>query len=60
MAQGLMGIIENIFSKKNKDTAKLQPLVDAIKERRTQYEALSDDELRAKRDEYKSRYAAGE
>ncbi|MCB1182955.1 preprotein translocase subunit SecA [bacterium] len=60
MAGGLMGIIEKVFGKKNRDVARLQPLVDAIKARRGDYENLSDDELRAKRAEFVRRHADGE
>ncbi len=60
MANGLMGFIENIFSKKNRDVADLQPLVDAIKDGRGQYAALSDEALGAKREEFARRYTAGE
>ncbi|MDX2474326.1 MAG: preprotein translocase subunit SecA [Candidatus Krumholzibacteria bacterium] len=60
MAKGLMGFIENVFGKKNKDVAQLQPLVDVIKAGREQYAALSDDELRAKRGEFAQRHADGE
>jgi len=60
MAKGLMGMIESIFGKKNKDTARLQPQVDAIKAGRDQYAALSDDELRGKRAEFRARFEGGE
>jgi preprotein translocase subunit SecA len=60
MAKGLMGFIESIFGKRNRDVAELQPLVDAIKAGREQYAALSDDELRGKRTEFSERHAAGE
>ncbi len=60
MAKGLLGFIENMFGKRNRDVAQLQPLVDAIKEGRGQYASLSDDELRAKRSEFVQRHAEGE
>ncbi|MDX2472190.1 MAG: preprotein translocase subunit SecA, partial [Candidatus Krumholzibacteria bacterium] len=60
MAKGLMGFIENVFGKKNKDVAQLQPLVDTIKAGRGQYAALSDDDLRAKRAEFVQRHSDGE
>jgi len=60
MAKGLMGFIEKMFAKQNKDVAKLQLLVDAIKAGREQYASLSDDELRDKRAEFKQRYTDGE
>ncbi|MFH2050883.1 MAG: preprotein translocase subunit SecA [bacterium] len=60
MAGGLMGFLEGLFSKKRKDYAKLQPLVDRIKEIRETYADLDDDALRAKRAEFRSRYDAGE
>ena len=60
MANGLLGFIEKIFGKKNKDMARLQPILDQVKAVRGQYESLSDDELRGKRDEFKKRYQDGE
>jgi preprotein translocase subunit SecA len=60
MAKGLLGFVEKIFGKKNKDMAKLQPLLEQVKAVRGQYESLSDDDLRAKRDEFKSRHQGGE
>ncbi len=60
MAKGLMGFIEKMFGKKNRDVAELQPIVDAIKEGREQYAALSDEDLRAKRAEFVQRHEAGE
>ena len=60
MAKGLMGFIENIFGKRNKDYAKLRPLVDRIIEIRAGYKELSDDDLRAKRVEFRQRYDGGE
>jgi len=60
MAKGLLGLFENLFSKKNKDVAKLRPTIELIKEGRTQYAALSDDELKHKRVEFAGRFEAGE
>ena len=60
MANGLMGFLETLFSKKRKDYAKLQPLVDRIKEIRETYAGLDDDALRGKRSEFRSRYDSGE
>jgi len=60
MAKGLLGFIENMFGKRNRDIAELQPIVDAIKAGRDQYAALSDDELRAKRAEFAQRHQDGE
>ncbi len=60
MAKGLLGFIEKVFGKKNRDMADLQPLLDEVKNVRGQYESLSDDELRAKRQEFIKRHADGE
>jgi len=60
MANGLQGLFERIFGKKHRDVARLKPLVDRIKQVREQYVDLSDDDLRAKRDEFKLRYHGGE
>jgi preprotein translocase subunit SecA len=47
MAQGLLAVLERFF-------------VEAIKAVRGQYASLTDAELRAKREEFKQRHAAGE
>ncbi len=60
MATGLTGWISKIFSKREKDISRLQPTVDRIKENREQYRDLSDEQLRAKREEFLQRYEAGE
>jgi len=60
MASGLSGFIEKLFSKKSKDIASLQPIVDRIKQNRGQYETLSDDELQGKRTEFVARHEGGE
>jgi preprotein translocase subunit SecA len=60
MAKGLQGWFETTFGKKNRDVAKMQPLVDRIKDGRSQYAALSDEDLRAKREEFVRRHQAGE
>ncbi|MEZ4388725.1 MAG: preprotein translocase subunit SecA [Candidatus Krumholzibacteriia bacterium] len=60
MASGLMGAIERLFSKKHRDVERLKPLVEQIKAVRGSFAELSDDELRAKRDEFKQRYHGGE
>ena len=60
MAKGLQGWFENAFGKKNRDAAKLKPLVERIKAGRGRYQSLSDDELRAQRDEFVRRHQAGE
>ena len=60
MASGLLGLIERIFGKKHRDVARLRPIVEKIKDIRGQYESLSDDELRAKRDEFRQRHDGGE
>ena len=60
MATGLQGWFEKAFGKKNRDAAKLRPLVERIKANRERYRELSDDELRALRTEFAERHAAGE
>ena len=60
MAQGLIGLFERMFSKQQRDVARLRPILEAVTAVRGQYEVLTDDELRAKRDEFKTRHAAGE
>ena len=45
---------------KRTDPQKIQPLVDQANEFSTRFESLSDTELRAKTDEFKSRLAQGQ
>ena len=60
MANGLQGWFEKAFGKKNRDAAKLSPLVEKIKANRERYRSLSDDDLRALRTEFARRHTAGE
>ena len=60
MAMGLQGWFESTFGKRNRDAVKLKPLVERIKADRARYQGLSDDELRAKREEFARRHQAGE
>jgi len=60
MAGGLTGFIEKLFSKKSKDIARLQPIVERIRENRAGYAELSDEELAGKRDEFVARHRDGE
>ncbi len=60
MANALQGFFERMFSKKRRDYSKLQPTVDLIKELRDPLVELSDEALRAKRQEFRSRYDGGE
>jgi len=56
-----MNLIKTIFGTKNdRDLKRLQPLVDRINEFEKSYQALSEDQLKAKTQEFKSRVAAGE
>ncbi len=60
MAKGLLGMLERIFGKTHRDLARLKPIMEKVKAVRGQYESLSDEELQAKRDEFKQRYQGGE
>ena len=60
MAKGLLGFIEGIFGKQKKDVAKLQPIVDQVIAVRGEFQDLSDEQLRAKRDEFSQRFNDGE
>ncbi len=54
-------IIKKIFGTKNqRDIKKLQPLVDRINELEVEYQSLSEDQLKAKTDEFRARIAKGE
>ena len=56
-----MGIIKKMFgSYSEKEIKRIMPLVDKIEELEEDYKKLSDDELRAKTDEFKKRLNDGE
>ena len=56
-----MKIIDKIFgTHSERELRRIEPLVDKIEELRPAMQALSDEELRAKTDEYKKRFADGE
>ena len=57
----LRGLLNKVIGDTNeKELQRLQPLVDAINALETEYEKLSDAQLRAKTDEFRARLAAGE
>ena len=56
-----MKIIDKIFgTHSEREIKRIEPLVNKIEELRPAMQALSDEELRAKTDEYKKRFADGE
>ena len=56
-----MNMIEKLFGTRSaREVKKIQPLVDEILAREDEYKALSDEALRAKTAEFKSRLQAGE
>ena len=56
-----MKIIDKIFgTHSERELRRIEPLVDKIEELRPAMQALSDEELRAKTDEYKKRFNDGE
>ena len=58
---GLQGLLEKLFGKKShRDYIKLKPLMEEIKEKRGAYRDLSDEDLVAKREEFKARLEKGE
>ncbi len=60
MAKGLLGFLERFFGKRRRDIDRIRPVLERVKAVRGQYESLSDDELRGKRDEFRQRHEAGE
>ena len=55
-----MGFLEKVFgSYSDKEIKKIKPIVAKINSLEPEMEALSDDELRAKTDEFKARIADG-
>ena len=56
-----MGLFNKLFgSYSDRELKKIYPIADAVEKLDAQYSALSDDELRAKTDEFKARLADGE
>ena len=56
-----MNLIKKFFGTKNeRDLKRLQPLVDKINEYEKGYQSLSEEQLKAKTQEFKARLAAGE
>ena len=56
-----MSFLEKIFGNySEKEIKKIKPIVAKIDALESTFEALSDDELRAKTDEFKERYKNGE
>ena len=56
-----MGLLDRIFgSYSDRELKKIYPIADAIERLDKEYSAMSDEELRAKTDEFKKRLAAGE
>ena len=56
-----MGFLEKIFGNySEKEIKKIKPIVTKIEALGPQYESLSDEELRAKTQEFKDRLANGE
>ncbi|MCR5664974.1 MAG: preprotein translocase subunit SecA [Oscillospiraceae bacterium] len=56
-----MGFLDKLFgSYTDRELKKINPIVNAIEKLEPEYAALSDEELRAKTDEFKARLAAGE
>ncbi|ADQ13944.1 preprotein translocase subunit SecA [Halanaerobium hydrogeniformans] len=57
----MIKFLKNLFKDKNEvELEKLQPIVDEINELEPEMQALSDEELKAKTDEFKNRLAEGE
>ncbi|MBN2240299.1 MAG: preprotein translocase subunit SecA [Dehalococcoidales bacterium] len=52
--------LENLFDSNEKVIKRLQPVIDEINSLEPEYEKLSDEQLRAKTDEFKSRLQDGE
>ena len=56
-----MGIINAIFGNySERELKRIKPKLEKVLSLEEEYKALSDEELRAKTDEFKERYAAGE
>jgi preprotein translocase subunit SecA len=52
--------LSNLIDSNEKELKRLQPLVDHVNSLEPEFEKLTDDELRAKTDEFKARLADGE
>ncbi|RFU60937.1 preprotein translocase subunit SecA [Bacillus sp. V59.32b] len=56
----MLNILNKVFDPNKRELKRLQKLADQIEELASRMDALSDDELRAKTDEFKQRYQNGE
>jgi len=57
----MIGLLKKIFGTKSaRDMKKLRPLVERINELEKSYQALTDDQLKAKTPEFKERIKNGE
>src|SRR6185503_8003946 len=55
-----MELLRKLFDTSKKDVEALQPIVEEVNKLEAEYEALSDDKLKAKTPEFKERLAKGE
>jgi len=60
MGNGLLGFLEKLLSKRDKDTKKLVPRVDEVLAAAEALKGVSDEQLRDKRDDFKARLNNGE
>ena len=56
----MAGIFGKLFSEEQRELSALEKIADQVLKYEPEMQALSDDELRAKTDEYRKRIAAGE
>ena len=59
--KGIMGFLQKLFgSHSDHELKRIYPIADKIEALEPQMQALSDEQLRAKTDEFKARYQSGE
>ncbi|MFB5085846.1 preprotein translocase subunit SecA [Psychrobacillus sp. PGGUH221] len=56
----MLGVLNKVFDLNKRDLKRLEKVADKVEALATEMEAKTDDELRAKTDEFRTRYANGE
>ena len=56
----MLGVLNKVFDPNKRDVKRLEKIADQVEALASDMEALSDEELRAKTDEFKGRLANGE
>lgn len=56
----MLGVLNKVFDLNKRELKRLEKIADKVEALESTMEALTDDELRGKTDEFRGRYAKGE